>query len=147
MTPKPGEVYLVDMGMAGKVWPVVIVTREDANAPRALSVTVPLTSQNRGTQYEVQMPRVPWLKHQSFANVQAIAAYEHHELLERRGREVPQLRARVGFGRARERRCRGCPRRRHWGAAGPRARSHAPGLFRRLRIVGGDRAKERKRQE
>jgi mRNA interferase MazF len=89
MTPKPGEVYLVDLGMAGKVRPVVIVTREDANAPRALSVTVPLTTQDRGTQYEVQMPRVPWLKHQSFANVQAIATYEHHELLERRGRFDP----------------------------------------------------------
>ena len=85
MTPKPGEVYLVDLGMAGKVRPVVIVTREDASAPRALSVIVPLTTQNRGTQYEVQMPRVPWLKHQSFANVQAIATYEHHEFLERRG--------------------------------------------------------------
>ena len=55
--------------MAGKVRPVVVVTREDANAPRALSVTVPLTTQNRGTQYEVERPRVPWLKHQSFANV------------------------------------------------------------------------------
>jgi mRNA interferase MazF len=92
MIPKPGEVYLVDLGMAGKVRPVVIVSREDANAPRALSVTVPLTSQNRGTHYEVLMPRVPWLKQQSFANVQAIAAYEHHELLERRGRfEQPAL--------------------------------------------------------
>ena len=86
MIPKPGEVYLVDLGIAGKVRPVVIVTREDANAPRAMSVTVPLTTQNRGSQYEVQMPRVPWLKHQSFANVQAITAHEHHELLERRGR-------------------------------------------------------------
>ncbi|HZR20384.1 MAG TPA: type II toxin-antitoxin system PemK/MazF family toxin [Verrucomicrobiae bacterium] len=86
MTPKPGEVYLVDLGMAGKVRPVVIVTCEDTDAPRAISVTVPLTTQNRGTQYEVQMPRVPWLKQQSFANVQAMAAYEHHEFLERRGR-------------------------------------------------------------
>ena len=92
MIPKPGEVYLVDLGIAGKVRPVVIVSREDPQAPRALSVTVPLTTQNRGTPYEVQMPRVPWLKHQSFANVQAIAAYEHHELLQRRGRfETPAL--------------------------------------------------------
>ena len=38
------------------------------------------------------MPRVPWLKQQSFANVQAMAAYEHRELLERRGRfEQPAL--------------------------------------------------------
>jgi mRNA interferase MazF len=86
MTPKPGEVYLVDLGLAGKVRPVVIVTREDTDAPRAISVTAPLTTQNRGTQYEVQMPRVPWLKQQSFANVQAMAAYEHHEFLEHRGR-------------------------------------------------------------
>ena len=86
MIPKPGEVYLVDLGMAGKVRPVVIVSREDANAPRALSITVPLTTQNRGSPYEVQMPRVPWLRHQSIANVQAMAAYEHYELLERRGR-------------------------------------------------------------
>ena len=88
--PKPGEVYLVDLGMAGKVRPVVIVSREDTNAPRALSITVPLTTQNRGSRYEVQMPRVPWLRHQSIANVQAMAAYEHHELLERRqGLHVP----------------------------------------------------------
>jgi mRNA interferase MazF len=86
MIPKPGEVYLVDLGITGKVRPVVILTREDANAPRSLSVTVPLTTQNRGSNYEVQMPRVPWLKHQSFANTQSIAAYEHHEFLERRGR-------------------------------------------------------------
>jgi mRNA interferase MazF len=91
MTPKPGEVYLVDLGIAGKVRPVVIVTREDSNAPRAISVVVPLTKENRGSQYEVPMPRVPWLKHQAFANVQAMAAYGHHELLERRGRFEPAI--------------------------------------------------------
>ena len=91
MIPKPGEVYLVDLGMAGKVRPVIVVTREDPDAPRALSVTVPLTTENRGSKYEVQMPRVPWLRHQSFANVQALAAYEHHELLERRGRFDPAV--------------------------------------------------------
>ena len=53
------------------------MTREDANAPRAISMVVPLTTENRGTEYEVQMPRLPWLRHQSFANVQGIAAYEH----------------------------------------------------------------------
>jgi mRNA interferase MazF len=86
MIPKAGEVYLVDMGIAGKVRPVVILTREDPDAPRAISVTVPLTTENRGSRYEVQMPRVPWLKHQSFANVQALASFGYRELLERRGR-------------------------------------------------------------
>ena len=32
------------------------------------------------------MPKVPWLKQASVANVQALATYEHHELLEKRGR-------------------------------------------------------------
>jgi mRNA interferase MazF len=79
MIPKPGEVYIVDLGMAGKVRPVVVVR------PRAISVTVPLTTKYRGSNYEVQMPRVPWLKQQSFANVQAMTAHEHHEFLDRRG--------------------------------------------------------------
>ena len=86
MTPSPGEVYLVDMGYEGKVRPVVIVSREDPDAPRAICIVVPLTTQNRGSRYEVPMPKVPWLKHSSFANTQALATYQHHELLERRGR-------------------------------------------------------------
>ncbi len=94
MTPIPGEVYLVDMGYEGKVRPVVIVSRADSEAPRALAVVVPLTTQNRGSQYEVPMPKVPWLKHQSVANVQALAAYQHHELIEKRGRfDQPTLTA------------------------------------------------------
>jgi len=86
MTPKVGEVYLVDLGIAGKVRPVVEVSREDPEAPRALSAVVPLTSQNRDSRYEVKMPRVPWLSLQSFANVQAISSVEHHELTNRRGK-------------------------------------------------------------
>jgi mRNA interferase MazF len=95
MTPKPGEVYIVDLGMAGKVRPVVIVSREDANCPRALCVVVPLTSQSRGSRYEVEMPRVPWLKLQSFANVQAIGSVAHHELIERRGSFEPAVLAQI----------------------------------------------------
>jgi mRNA interferase MazF len=86
MTPKVGEVYIVDLGMEGKVRPVVVVSREDADAPRALSVVVPLTSQYRGSRYEVKMPRVPWLNLQSFANAQAIGSVELHELTNRRGK-------------------------------------------------------------
>ena len=32
------------------------------------------------------LPRVPWLKLQSYANCQAIGAVEHHELTDKRGR-------------------------------------------------------------
>jgi len=86
MTPKTGDVFIVDLGFEGKVRPVVVVSREDPDAPRALSVVVPLTSQFRGSRYEVKMPRVPWLNLQSFANAQAIGSAAHHELTDRRGR-------------------------------------------------------------
>jgi mRNA interferase MazF len=86
MTPKVGEVYVVDLGYKGKVRPVVVMSREDSDAPRALALCVPLTTENRGSRYEVPMPRVPWLKKQGVANVQGIGAAGFHELMDRRGR-------------------------------------------------------------
>ena len=67
MIPKVGEVYMLDLGYEGKFRPIVIMSREDAQAPRALSLFVPLTKESRGSRYEVTMPRVPWLKLQSYA--------------------------------------------------------------------------------
>jgi len=86
MIPKVGEVYMLDLGYEGKVRPVVIMSREDNNAPRALACYVPLTKESRGSRYEVTMPRVPWLKLQSYANAQAVGAADYHELNDRRGR-------------------------------------------------------------
>ena len=86
MIPKVGEVYMLDLGYQGKVRPIVIMSREDPQAPRALSLYVPLTKESRGSRYEVTMPRVPWLKLQSYADAQAIGAVGHHELKDRRGR-------------------------------------------------------------
>lgn len=86
MTPKVGDVFMLNLGFQGKVRPVVIVSREDADVPRALSVFVPLTKESRGGKYEVTMPRVPWLKLQSYANVLGMGAAEWHELTDRRGR-------------------------------------------------------------
>jgi mRNA interferase MazF len=86
MTPKVGEVYMLDLGYQGKVRPIVIMSREDPRAPRALSVFVPLTKQSHGSQYEVTIPRIPWLKLQSYANVQAMGSASHHELTDLRGR-------------------------------------------------------------
>ena len=47
MNPKPGEVWLADLGLAAKTRPIVIVSRYDQNPPRALVTYVPLTTQNR----------------------------------------------------------------------------------------------------
>lgn len=91
MNPKVGEVYVVDLGFEGKVRPVVVVSREDLEAPRALSVVVPLTSQLRPSRYQVKMPRVPWLKLQSYTDAQAMSSVEWHELTDRRGKFDPSV--------------------------------------------------------
>ena len=80
MIPAPGEIYLADLGIGGKVRPVMVVSRVDADAPRALALCVPLTTQNRGSVYEVEMPRVRFLQERSFANVQGLASFRHDEL-------------------------------------------------------------------
>jgi len=80
MTTEPGEVYQVDLGIAGKLRYFVVVSRHDDDPPRALSLCVPITTQNRGSKYEVTLPRVRFLREQSFANVQGLQAVQHHEL-------------------------------------------------------------------
>ncbi len=81
-----GDVFIVDLGLAGKVRPVVILSRQDEQAPRALALAVPLSLENRSSRYEVLMPRVPWLRNQGVANVQGIFPIKLQELRDYRGR-------------------------------------------------------------
>ncbi|MFQ5853880.1 MAG: type II toxin-antitoxin system PemK/MazF family toxin [Candidatus Binatia bacterium] len=57
MATKPGDVWLGDLRLAAKTRPVVILSRDDPQAPRGLVVYVPLTTQNRGSRYEVELGR------------------------------------------------------------------------------------------
>jgi mRNA interferase MazF len=66
MNPKPGEIWLADLGLAAKTRPVVVVSRQDSNPPRALIIYIPLTTQYRQSQYEVQLPKLSFLKQDSF---------------------------------------------------------------------------------
>ncbi len=86
--PKPGEVYWVDLGLKGKLRPLLVVSREDPDAERALCVCVPLTTQIRGGDYEVKLPRVRWLPgpDEGVANVQGLSSVENHRLARRAGR-------------------------------------------------------------
>lgn len=74
MNPRPGEVWLADLGLAAKTRPVVIVSRYDPDAPRALVVDVPLTTQDRGSRYEVALARLSFLDRVAFANVQGLGS-------------------------------------------------------------------------
>ena len=101
MSPHPGEVWLADLGLAAKTRPVVIVSRHDPEAPRALVIYVPLTTQNRQSKYEVELPKLPFLRETSEANVQGIASLVVTRL-ERKLGEVPpetlrQIREAISF--------------------------------------------------
>ena len=83
MSPRPGEVWLADLGMAAKTRPVVVVSRHDEDPPRVLVLYVPLTSEDRGSEYEVEMPKLPFLRLEGVANVQGIGSL-HPKRLERK---------------------------------------------------------------
>ncbi|MEY2520382.1 MAG: mRNA interferase MazF [Verrucomicrobiota bacterium] len=88
MSPYPGEVWLADLGLAAKTRPVVIISRHDPEAPRALAIYVPLTTQKRGSKYEVELSQLTFLREPSVANVQGVASLPVTRL-ERKLGEVP----------------------------------------------------------
>ena len=95
MSPSPGEVWLADLGLAAKTRPIVILSRHDPEAPRALTIYVPLTTQNRGSRYEVELPKLRFLREVSFANVQGIASLPATRLERRLGELPPDVLARI----------------------------------------------------
>jgi mRNA interferase MazF len=86
MTTEPGQVYLVDLGMGAKARPMLVVSRRDDDAPRALSVCAPITTSTRDSEYEVSIGKPKFLHESSYVNVQGLQAIQHHELKRMIGR-------------------------------------------------------------
>ncbi len=86
MDPKPGEVWLADLGISAKTRPVVVVSRYDPDPPRALIIYVPLTTQNRNSLYEVVLPNLRFLEHDSIANIQGLASLPKVRLEQKLGK-------------------------------------------------------------
>jgi mRNA interferase MazF len=74
MSPRHGEVWLVDMGMTAKTRPAVVLIADQLDAPRSLIIHIPITRQNRGSELEVPPGHLPFLDPESVANVQAIGS-------------------------------------------------------------------------
>ena len=72
MNPRYGELWLADLGMAGKTRPVVVMLAEDVPVERTLIIYVPVTRQARGGPLEVPLGHLPFLDRESVANAQAI---------------------------------------------------------------------------
>ena len=73
-SPAPGEVWTVDFGYDAKVRSALVVSIPDKNCRLAISSVVQITTQYAGTPYEVTLPRVPWLREQSYCNAQTVQA-------------------------------------------------------------------------
>jgi len=88
MNQKPGEVWLADLGLAARRAQWSFFPATIRKAPRALVIYAPLTTQNRGSRYEVDVGKLPFLTEQSIANVQGVASlppirFERQTLLQR----------------------------------------------------------------
>jgi mRNA-degrading endonuclease toxin of MazEF toxin-antitoxin module len=88
ISPRPGQVWKVDLGFEGKVRWFIIVSRFDNDAPRALALGVPITTKYRGSSYEVALGKLPALREESYANVQGLAALRWNDLMTQGG-QVP----------------------------------------------------------
>src|SRR5215472_2514624 len=101
MNPQPGEIWLADLGLAAKMRPVVIVSRQDPDPPRALVLYVPLTTQRRDSPYEVPLPRLPFLDRESVVNVQGLGSLPTVRLERKIGRlsagTIQQLKHALAF--------------------------------------------------
>jgi mRNA interferase MazF len=95
MTTEPGEVYLVDLGMAAKSRPMLVVSRRDDDPPRALAVCAPITTSSRGSNYEVGIGKPRFLRERSYVNVQGLQAIQFHEMKEMIGKVPEDVLSRV----------------------------------------------------
>jgi mRNA interferase MazF len=86
---------LADLGLAAKTRPVVVVSRHDPDPPRALVLFVPLTTQLRGSPYEVAIPRFAFLDRDSVANVQGLGSIPLVRLERRIGKLPDDVMAKV----------------------------------------------------
>jgi mRNA-degrading endonuclease toxin of MazEF toxin-antitoxin module len=78
--PQRGEVWFIDLGMVGKPrYAMVMAAQTDARL--ALASVVLITKQFDDTSYEVTLPRVSWLREQSYINVQSIQPVKFTEFV------------------------------------------------------------------
>ncbi len=95
-TPQRGEVWLVDLGLAAKVRPALVISVPAGDADRALVTLVPHTTSTRGSQFEVSVP-VPFLRAGAF-DAQSLVTIPHAKLIRRLGRLHPIQLAQVEQG-------------------------------------------------
>ncbi|MBI3940438.1 MAG: type II toxin-antitoxin system PemK/MazF family toxin [Acidobacteria bacterium] len=82
-----GEVWLVDLGMAAKVRPALVLSVPAGETDRALVTLIPHTTSLRGSRFEVAL-QVPFLRAGAF-DAQGLVTIPHAKLLLPLGRLQP----------------------------------------------------------
>lgn len=82
---RPGQVWIVDFGLAAKERPVLVLSVPKPSDARSLAIVAPLTSQLRGCRGEVDIGKPRWLPKHSAVNVQGLASIAHNALNRRLG--------------------------------------------------------------
>ena len=82
--PLRGEIWLVDLGMAAKVRPAVVLSVPASDVDRALATLVPHTTSLRQSRFEVAVS-VPVLRAGAF-DAQNLITIPHAKLVRRLGR-------------------------------------------------------------
>jgi mRNA interferase MazF len=83
-TPRRGEVWLIDFGLAGKTRPALVVSVAFGDQDRSLITVVPHTTSLRGSPFEIAV-RAPFLKPGAFL-VQGVTTFPSVRALHRIGR-------------------------------------------------------------
>ncbi len=86
--PNRGEVWLVDLGLAAKVRPCLVINTPAQLQDRALVTVITHTTTPRGSQFEVAL-KVPFLRAGAFV-VQNVVTIPEVKLIRRLGLLTPQ---------------------------------------------------------
>ena len=84
MTPRRGDVWLVDLGMAAKVRPALVISIPAEDIDRALVTLVPHTTSPRQSRFEASVS-VPFLRPGVF-DAQNLVTIPHAKLIRSLGR-------------------------------------------------------------
>lgn len=87
-SPLRGEVWLVDLGLAAKVRPALVLSVPTGELERTLVTLVPHTTSLRNSRFEVPLP-VQFLRPGAF-DVQSLVTIPHVKLIRRLGNLAPQ---------------------------------------------------------
>ena len=91
--PGRGEVWLVDLGLAAKVRPCLVLSVPAEEADRALATLIPHTTSLRASRFEVALP-VRFLRPGGF-DAQSLITVPHSKLIRLLGRLAPDQLAEV----------------------------------------------------